>query len=87
MRVASDLQNVFDKSSLSLFNLFDLTAAFDTIDHEVLIPRLHIMTFGISGTSKGGFDHIWGIDSRLSLLTIQDPKTALCRLVFHGDQF
>ena len=44
-----DLLQASDSGCVSVFLLLDLSAAFDTIDHNILITRLH-STFGCSGT-------------------------------------
>jgi len=40
---------IFDDSKLTFLALFDVRAAFDTVDHEILLERLNI-SFGFSGT-------------------------------------
>ena len=45
-RVVSDLLTVMDNQSVSLLALLDLSAAFDCVDHTILLQRLE-RTFGI----------------------------------------
>ena len=47
--VISDLLMAIDSGLVTLLGLLDLSAAFDTVDHDILIRRLQ-STFGISGT-------------------------------------
>lgn len=43
------LLDTIDKGSISVYNALDLSATFDTIDHEILLKRLEA-TFEMSGT-------------------------------------
>ena len=49
LRVVNDLLQASDTGHVFILSLIDLSAAFDTIDHGILINRLHT-TFGCSGT-------------------------------------
>ena len=49
LKVMSDLLNATDEGNVSVLALLDLSSAFDTIDHDILLKRLHI-TFGFDGT-------------------------------------
>ena len=49
LRVVNDLLQTSDSGCVSISTLLDLSAAFDTIDHTILITRL-LSTFGCSGT-------------------------------------
>ena len=49
LRVVNDLLQASDSGRVSVLSLLDLSAAFDTIDHGILITRLRT-TFGCSGT-------------------------------------
>src|SRR6218665_3893799 len=49
LSLLSDIYTAIDRSSLSLLALFDVSAAFDMVDHELLLQRLHL-SFGIDGT-------------------------------------
>ena len=48
MRVVNDLLQASDNGCVTILSLFDLSAAFDTIDHNILITRFH-STFACSG--------------------------------------
>ena len=48
MHVVNDLLQASDGGRVSILSLLDLSAAFDTIDHNILITRLP-STFGCSG--------------------------------------
>ena len=49
LSVVNDLLQASNSGHVSILSLLDLSAAFDTIDHDILIKRLHT-TFGCSGT-------------------------------------
>ena len=49
-RVYNDLLRAADRGQVSALCLLDLTAAFDTIDHELLLLRLE-RQFGLRGTA------------------------------------
>jgi len=54
LRVQSDILNALDQGKAGILVLLDLSAAFDTIDHRILLDRLkHI--FGITGTALEWF--------------------------------
>ena len=49
LRIVNDLFQASDSGCMTILSLLDLSAAFDTIDHNILITRLR-STFGCSGT-------------------------------------
>ena len=46
--------NALDDGDLSVLALLDLSAAFDTVDHDILLTRLEF-SFGISGAALDWF--------------------------------
>jgi hypothetical protein len=48
-KVASDILSSIDWGNVSLLCSLDLTAAFDTVDHSILLTRLQV-SFGFSAT-------------------------------------
>ncbi|KAK7912672.1 hypothetical protein WMY93_012883 [Mugilogobius chulae] len=72
IRVTSDLLMASDSGSTSLLILLDLSAAFDTIDHSILLHRLqhHI---GLSGTALHWF-HSYLTD-RTEYVALGDTKS------------
>ena len=55
LRVFNDLLNALDDGNICILTLLDLSAAFDTIDHDILLSRLNT-TFGISGSVLKWFE-------------------------------
>ena len=54
-KVINDLRMSADKKNVSVLVLLDLTAAFDTIDHEILLNRLESW-IGLSGARLSWFN-------------------------------
>jgi len=50
LKVLSDLLEALDRGDVAVLLLLDLSAAFDTVDHETLLRRLEL-TFDVSGTA------------------------------------
>ncbi len=55
VKITNYLLLASDKGCISLLVLLDLSAAFDTIDHDILIDRLQKYT-GIQGQALDGLD-------------------------------
>ena len=50
----NDILSAIDRQHVTLLVLLDLSAAFDTVDHRVLLRRLEV-TYGITGTALQQF--------------------------------
>jgi len=63
-----------DLTMLTLLDLLDLSAAFDTVDHETLIQRLEV-SFGLCGTVLGWFKSY--LDGRTQYVRTGSSTSAL----------
>src|SRR6218665_595916 len=55
LKVVTDITEAFDAGDHALLGLLDLSAAFDTVDHDVLVERLS-RTYGIRSIT---LDSLW----------------------------
>ena len=76
LRVVNDLLQASDTGHVSILSLIDLSAAFDTIDHGILINRLHI-TFGCSGTALDWFTSYLSCHTQSVLVGHESVPSAL----------
>ena len=51
-KVMSDILRALDNGNIALLTLLDLSAAFDTVDHAILLKRLEV-SYGLDGHSLG----------------------------------
>jgi len=49
VRILSDILLALDTGDICMLTLLDLSAAFDTVDHDTLIRRLEV-SYGLGGT-------------------------------------
>ena len=49
LKVVSDMSDAMDSGKLTLLGMLDISAAFDTVDHDILIARLQA-SYGLSGS-------------------------------------
>jgi hypothetical protein len=69
-KVLSDLLYSVDRGDTALLALFDIPAAFDTVDHDILLNRLCV-SCGISGSSPSrGFIRTFLIAASRSVVVV-----------------
>ena len=73
LRIVNDLMQASDKGKVSILSLLDLSAAFDTIDHAILIQRLS-RTFGFSGIVLSWFESY--LTNRTQSVTVNDKMSS-----------
>ena len=79
LKVTSDILEAIDSGSSCVLVLLDLSTAFDTIDHSILIQRLQGY-FGITGTSLNWFRSY--LSQRSQSVVIGNEKSAPLRLEY-----
>ena len=79
MWVHNDLLTAMDRKQGSYLVLLDLSAAFDTVDHELLLPRLKAR-LGIGGTALAWFRSY--LTNRTQEVMVGDTLSSLVYLLF-----
>ena len=77
LKVFSDLCRAVDDGNTCLLGLLDMSAAFDTVDHEILLKRLEI-TFGICGVTLQWFKSY--LADRMQAVNIMGHSSTFTRL-------
>ena len=86
MKIVNDLLLSLDGGKISLLASLDLSAAFDTIDHNILLHRLQ-HDFGLSGTVLEWFSSY--LSGRIKSVSVHSHTSVPHRYlaVFHKDRF
>ena len=71
-RALSDLLDSVDRDDTAAPVLLDLTAAFDTVDHEILLKRLRV-TFGVDSIALSCFRPTSSVASNMSAEEARAP--------------
>jgi hypothetical protein len=79
LRVQNDLRSAIDKKSGVFLALLDLSAAFDTIDHKILLTFLE-NTIGIRGSALNWFSSY--LSGRTQCISIDNVMSHLIELLF-----
>ncbi len=72
-RLHNDIKLAMDNQKVVLLLLFDLSAAFDTVDHNILLSRLETR-FGVQGTALQWFQSY--LTGRLQAVTVQGSRSS-----------
>ena len=79
VRVSNDLLMASDNGLVSILVLLDLSAAFDTIDHSILLHRLeHVV--GIKGTALGWFKSY--LSDRFQFVHVHEVSSVQTRVCY-----
>ena len=78
LNVVTDILAALDRGHISLLGMFDLSAAFDTVDHSILLRRLEI-SFGIWGAALEWFSSY--LTDRSQQVFVHNGGPCLCFLI------
>ena len=86
LKVTNDILSAMDDGKISVIVLLDLSAAFDTIDHDMLLHRLHHV-FGFGDTVLSWFQSY--LENITPIVTIHGKHSTLASLRYGvpQDQF
>ena len=77
LKICNDMLTALDCNKASLLTLLDLSAAFDTIDHSILLSRLH-HSFGLQNTVLSWFhSYITNRQQIVSVNGLSSPPSSL----------
>ena len=79
LRITNDILFALDSGNVSLLTFLDLSAAFSTVDHYILLNRLQHM-YGISGTALSWFSSY--LTNTTQSVTVDDHISHVSRLSY-----
>ena len=79
LRVTNDLTHAVDQSGAAVLVLLDLSAAFDTIDHEMLLSRLNCK-FGVTNMALCWFRSY--LSDRYQTVLVHEAQSEKCKLMY-----
>ncbi|MDF4304855.1 reverse transcriptase domain-containing protein, partial [Vibrio parahaemolyticus] len=79
VKITNDLLIASDKGLVSVLVLLDLSAAFDTIDHQILLPRLEHL-IGLKGSALSWFKSY--LSDRFQFVHIHNESSLRTKVCF-----
>ena len=79
LRIVNDILSALDNDNISVLLLLDLSAAFDTIDHQILLSLLNSV-FGIQSTALQWF-HSY-LSDRYQSISVNNSTSSLSQLMY-----
>ena len=76
LKVMSDILTATSKGNITLLGLLDMSAAFDTVDHGILLHRLET-SFGVSGSALAWFQSFLHSRTQLVIFNELPSKTVV----------
>jgi len=83
--ILSDLPDSVDRGDTAALVLLDLTAAFDTVNHEILFKCLQV-TFGVDSIALPGFHPTWPVTNNRSTVGARSRPLRTLTVVCCKDQ-
>ena len=84
LSIVNDLLTAIDNNKICIRTLVDFSAAFDTTDHQILLPQLH-HSFDISGSALSWFSsYLCNRTHAITINSLQSQPTTLYYGVPHG---
>jgi len=82
LRVWSDMLTAADQKHVPLLGLLDMSAAFDCVDHDLLLQTLHL-GFGLSGVVLDWIGSFLQGRTQQVLYNVKRPRFSSCHSAFH----
>ena len=79
LKIFSDIMDAADSAQVTLLGLLDLSAAFDTVDHDILLTRLQ-KSYGVGGTALAWISSF--IQGRQQSITFNGHQSARIQLKY-----
>ena len=79
LRVVNNILSALDNDNISVLPLLDLSAAFDTIDHQILVARLYSV-FGIQSNALKWFEAY--LKGRCQFTSVNNSSSPLSQLKY-----
>ena len=79
LKIFSDILDAADSAPVTLLGFLDLSAAFDTVDHDILLTRVQ-KSYGVSGTALAWISSF--IQGRQQSVTFNDHQSARIQLKY-----